>query len=249
LNPTPGPTVCPPCSGRAAPGSQCATVAEFWPAQKGHSADRGPRRPVWTGGKMHFPSVVLPAIACVAVLIRGAEAGELPPLRCTLAGAPGATCAWTIDGPGCTREEAGTPTVCRPLAGAGVELRTAGTYRGGYNNAAASSGVAYDAKTHRLFVANGATQTVDVVDLGGGVATACSISVADPQAAVTVTRLHTHPPGSRQGRGARGGASPAGRRDPARQGRPERDESRRTTPVHFRHGPVPGGGGAYRSSR
>jgi hypothetical protein len=139
---------------------------------------------------MYFPSVLISVFAYAVVLICGAEASELPPLRCTLVGAPGATCAWTIDRPGCTWEEGGTPTVCKPLAGAGIELRTAGTYHGGYNNAAASAGVAYDAKTHRLFVANGATQTVDVVDLGGGavdadrprrLAKGCSISVADPE--------------------------------------------------------------------
>jgi DNA-binding beta-propeller fold protein YncE len=139
---------------------------------------------------MFFPSVVLPAFACAALLCFAAEASDLPPLRCTMVGAPGATCAWTMDRPGCTWEEGGTPTVCTPLAGAGIALRTAGTYRGGYNNAAAANSVAYDGKTHRLFVANGATQTIDVVDLGGGavdadrprrLAKVCSIPVADPE--------------------------------------------------------------------
>jgi 2',3'-cyclic-nucleotide 2'-phosphodiesterase/3'-nucleotidase/5'-nucleotidase len=42
------------------------------------------------------------------------------------------------------------------------------TYHGGAFNAPAASGVAYDPRTRRLFVANLKAQRVDVVDLGGG---------------------------------------------------------------------------------
>jgi hypothetical protein len=102
-----------------------------------------------------------------------------------------AICDWTKpDQDGCTWEEDGTPTVCAPLSNAKIRLRTAGTYRGGYNNASASAGVAYDAETHLLFVANKATQTIDVVDMGHGAVNEhrpkrltkeCSISVANPE--------------------------------------------------------------------
>jgi 2',3'-cyclic-nucleotide 2'-phosphodiesterase/3'-nucleotidase/5'-nucleotidase len=131
---------------------------------------------------------VLFGFACAALLSTGAGASELPPLSCRTVRAPGATCVW-VPGATCTWEEGGTPTVCAPLSGARIELRTAGTYRGGYNNASASSGVAYDPKTQRLFVANGATQSIDVVNLGGGAVDAnrpqrlakeCSINVANP---------------------------------------------------------------------
>jgi Choice-of-anchor I domain len=133
-------------------------------------------------------AAMLFAVACATLLSHAAAASELPPLSCGTVSAPGATCAWMPGGP-CTWEEGGTPTACAPLSGARIELRTAGTYRGGYNNASASSGVAYDAKTQRLFVANGATQSIDVVNLGGGVVDAyrpqrltkeCSINVANP---------------------------------------------------------------------
>ena len=127
-------------------------------------------------------------VACATLLSRGAAARELGPLSCGTVRAPGATCAW-VPGGACTWEEGGTPTVCAPLSGARIELRTAGTYRGGYNNASASSGIAYDPKTERLFVANEATQSIDVVNLGGGSVDAyrpqrlnkeCSINVANP---------------------------------------------------------------------
>jgi Choice-of-anchor I domain len=133
-------------------------------------------------------ALMLCVVACATLSSRGAEASELPPLSCGIVKAPGATCAW-MPGEACTWEEGGTPMVCAPLSGARIELRTAGTYRGGYNNASASSGVAYDAKTQRLFVANGATQSIDMVNLSGGAVDAyrpqrlteeCSINVANP---------------------------------------------------------------------
>src|SRR5512144_965678 len=116
---------------------------------------------------------VLFGFACAALSSTGAGASELPPLSCRTVRAPGATCVWApgatcVWAPGatCTWEEGGTPTACAPLSGARIELRTAGTYRGSYNNASASSGVAYDLKTQRLFVANGATQNIEVVKSG-----------------------------------------------------------------------------------
>jgi Choice-of-anchor I domain len=132
-------------------------------------------------------ALMLCVVACATLSSRGAEASELPPLSCGIVKAPGATCAW-MPGEACTWEEGGTPMVYAPLSGARIELRTAGTYRGGYNNASVS-GVAYDAKTQRLFVANGATQSIDVVNLSGGAVDAyrpqrlteeCSINVANP---------------------------------------------------------------------
>ena len=117
-------------------------------------------------------STVLSGFACAALFGSGAEASKLPPFSCELVSAPGATCAWKAGQtePGCTWEEGGTPTVCKPLSGAKIELRMAGTYRGGYNNASAN-GAVYDPKTRRLFVSNGATQKVDVVNLDGGAVT------------------------------------------------------------------------------
>jgi choice-of-anchor I-like protein len=112
-------------------------------------------------------AAMLLAVACALLSSLGAAASELSPLSCGIVRAPGATCAW-MPGGACTWEEGGTPTVCAPLSGARIELRTAGTYRGGYNNASASNGVAYDPKTQRLFVGNAATQSIDVVNLGGG---------------------------------------------------------------------------------
>lgn len=133
-------------------------------------------------------SILLSGFTCVALLSASASASELPPLRCGTVKVPGATCTW-MRGGACTWEEGGSPTVCAPVSGAGIELRTAGTYRGGYNNGSASNGAAYDAKTQRLFVANGATQAIEVVKLGGRVVDAyrpqrlakeCSINVANP---------------------------------------------------------------------
>jgi DNA-binding beta-propeller fold protein YncE len=134
-------------------------------------------------------SAGLSVFALAALSSHGADARELPPLSCSTISLSHATCDWTNpDQDECTWEEDGTPTICAPLSNAKIRLRTAGTYRGGYNNANASAGVAYDAETHRLFVANKPTQTIDVVDMGHGAVNAnrprrlakeCSISVAD----------------------------------------------------------------------
>jgi DNA-binding beta-propeller fold protein YncE len=105
--------------------------------------------------------LLLPALPAA-----GTDASGLPPLTCSLVRAPEARCAWRPGG-SCTWEEGGTPTSCRPVAGAAVRLRPAGSYHGGAFNASASAGIAYDPPTHRLFVANAATQSIDVVDLGG----------------------------------------------------------------------------------
>jgi DNA-binding beta-propeller fold protein YncE len=146
------------------------------------------------GAMLRKLSAGLCVCALAALSSHAADAGELPPLRCTTVSVSDQTCDWTNTGQRdpdqhkCTWEEDGTPTVCAPLSKGTIRLRTAGTYRGGYNNAGASAGVAYDAKTHRLFVANKPTQTVDVVSLSGedGVnadhphrlAKECSISIA-----------------------------------------------------------------------
>jgi hypothetical protein len=92
------------------------------------------------------------------------EAGNLPPLRCGLVRAIGATCHWSSDGT-CTWEEGGTPTICEPVGGPTIRLRPAGTYRGGYFNNSASASVAFDARTRRMFIANVAAHSIDVVDL------------------------------------------------------------------------------------
>jgi hypothetical protein len=131
---------------------------------------------------------MLSSFAFAALFSFGAQASDLPSLKCELVTAPGATCTWQVDQPDCTWEEGGTPTVCKPLAGANIDLRTAGTYRGGYNNASASNSVVYDPKTRRMFVSNAATQTVDVVNLGDNAVDAnrpkrlhkaCSLNVAN----------------------------------------------------------------------
>jgi len=134
-------------------------------------------------------SAGLSVFALAALSSHGADARELPPLSCSTISLSHATCDWTNpDQDECTWEEDGTPTVCAPLSNAKIRLRTAGTYRGGYNNASASAGVAYDAETHLLFVANKATQTIDVVAMGHGAVNEhrpkrltkeCSISVAN----------------------------------------------------------------------
>ncbi len=136
-------------------------------------------------------SAGLSICALAALSSHGTDATELPPLSCSTVSVSHATCDWTKpDQDGCTWEEDGAPTVCAPLSNATIRLRTAGTYRGGYNNASASAGVAYDAETHLLFVANKATRTIDVVDMGHGAVNEhrpkrltkeCSISVANPE--------------------------------------------------------------------
>ena len=96
----------------------------------------------------------------------GGHASNLPPLRCGLVRGSGTTCQWASGG-ACTWDKGGTPTACEPLTGGAIRLRIAGRYRGGFFNASASASVAYDARTERMFVANAATQTIDVVDLRG----------------------------------------------------------------------------------
>jgi len=50
-------------------------------------------------------------------------------------------------------------------AGAGIDLQVLGRYETGIFDASAAEIAAYDAATHRLFVVNGAANTVDVLDL------------------------------------------------------------------------------------
>lgn len=140
-------------------------------------------------GKCRLAAILF-AVACATLLSGGSDAGELPPLSCGTVKAPGATCAWTPGG-ACTWEEGGTPTVCAPLSGARIELRTAGTYRGGYNNASASADIDYDPTRQRLFVANGATQSIDVVNLGGGAINASRPQRLTKECSINVTSGYT----------------------------------------------------------
>ena len=156
------------------------------PSAVGEAAPR-PSRPLAVRIRI---VALLHGFAWAASLACCADAGRRPPLNCTLVRAPGAACAWKIDQSGCAWEEGGAPTVCAPVSGAKIALHTGGTYRSGYNNASASNSVAYDPHTHRLFVANGATQRIDVVNLGGGaidpsrpqrLSRKCSLRVVEPE--------------------------------------------------------------------
>ena len=98
----------------------------------------------------------------------GVAASTLPAIVCAATRPPAATCAWQPGG-SCSWEEGGTPVTCAPATGAQARLRPAGTYRGGYFNASAANGVAFDKATQRLFVANSRTQSIDVISLSGGV--------------------------------------------------------------------------------
>ena len=109
-------------------------------------------------------AVIAATLSLLTLAATRPEAGNLPPLRCSLVRAAGATCQWPGDGT-CTWEEGGTPTICEPAVGSTIRLRPAGTYRGGYFNASASASVAFDARTRRIFVANVAAHSIDVVDL------------------------------------------------------------------------------------
>ena len=73
------------------------------------------------------------------------HANNLPAYSCTLAGSV-------------TRCTASDST---------INLRIAGTYRTGFYNVPAVEGNAFDARTRRLFVANAATQSIDVINLDG----------------------------------------------------------------------------------
>jgi len=55
------------------------------------------------------------------------------------------------------------PVVNCEAESSSIYLAVDDTYRGGFFNASASEGIAYDPKWHRVFVANNATQSVDVL--------------------------------------------------------------------------------------
>lgn len=153
-------------------------------------------------------AAVVGAVSLLALAGGIAAAGGLPPLRCGLVRAPDATCRWAPGGT-CGWEQGGTPTVCAPVAGPGIRLRPAGTYHGGYFNASAAASVAYDRHSQRMFVANVADQTIDVIDLRAAavnpgkparLAKAFSIDVAG--------LLPARPPGTAAVEAPRGAAAP-----------------------------------------
>ena len=111
-------------------------------------------------------AVVMPLL--LTAWIASVAASNLPAIACATTRPPAATCTWQAGG-SCSWEEGGTPVTCAPATGAQVRLRPAGTYRGGYFNASAANGVAFDKATRRLFVANSRTQSIDVISLSGGV--------------------------------------------------------------------------------
>jgi hypothetical protein len=95
------------------------------------------------------------------------------------------------------RGSEGAPTECI-ASDSTINLRVAGTYRAGFFNISASEGLAYDAAMRRLFVANAATQSIDVISLDG-VLDATAPPALPPQFSIRVADLLPalpSPPGS-----------------------------------------------------